>query len=153
MKKKIKIIGWVILAVIVIGQFIRPKQNLKDDVSPNDISHTYPIPVEVKTIMDKACMDCHSDNTNYPTYNKIFPVSWFLYNHVFGGKKHLDFSEFSAYSTKKQAHKLEEVVEMIDKGEMPINSYLILHPEAELTKEEKSMITAWATSLKQKIEG
>lgn len=153
MKKKLKYLGWTILAILVVGQFIRPKQNSTAQVGPNDISHSYPIPVEVKSIMDRACMDCHSANTNYPVYNKVFPVSWFLYNHVYGGKKHLDFSEFSSYPPKKQAHKLEEVVEMIDKEEMPLSSYLILHPEAKLTNEEKALITAWATSLQQKIEG
>lgn len=152
MIRVMKRVGLALLIVLVIGQFFRPKQNISSEISPNDISHTYPIPNEIYGIFKKACLDCHSNNTVYPSYNKIFPVSWYLYNHIYGGKKHFDFSEFASYSPKKQRHKLEEIIEVIEEGRMPMKSYVRLHPEASLSAAEKALIKAWVYKLRAKIK-
>jgi hypothetical protein len=98
----------------------------------------------VKTILNKACMDCHSNNTRYPWYNNIQPVAFWLANHVDEGKEELNFSEFKTYKLKRQDHKLEEVVEMIQEGEMPLSSYTITHGDAKLTESEKQLLINWA---------
>ncbi|OSZ78338.1 cytochrome C [Chitinophagaceae bacterium IBVUCB1] len=149
MLKKI-LIG--LLVVFVIIQFIRPEKNTATAASANDISTRYTVPDDVNTILQKACNDCHTNNTTYPWYSNIQPVGWWLQNHVNEGKAELNFSEFAAYKNKKAAHKMEEVVEMVEAGEMPLRSYTIAHTDAKLTSEEKATLVAWAKALHQQIK-
>lgn len=141
MKKKI-LIG--IAVVLVICQFIRPEKNIGEVYGENDITQVINTSSEVKNILDIACMDCHSNNTIYPIYAEIAPASWWLKSHIDDGKKHLNFSEFKNYKLKRQDHKLEEVIEMIEKNEMPLASYTWIHFDAKLTESQKALIIDWA---------
>ncbi|MGE5400207.1 MAG: heme-binding domain-containing protein [Ignavibacteriales bacterium] len=80
----------------------------------------------------RACFDCHSNQTKWPGYSYIAPVSWFVTDHVHEGKRKLNFSEWK-YTPKKA----KRIISEIKRGEMPLKSYLLLHPEARLTDTEK----------------
>lgn len=140
-KKKFLI---ALLSILVIIQFIRPDKNIGNSYGVNDVTQAIPTSDEVKTILDKACMDCHSNNTHYPWYNNIQPIAFWLARHVDEGKEELNFSEFKTYTLKRQDHKLEEVAEMVQKGEMPLSSYTITHGDAKLTEAEKQLLINWA---------
>lgn len=141
-----------LMVALVIIQFIRPERNVASAMSANDISTKYTVPDDVNKLLQKACNDCHSNNTVYPWYSNIQPVGWWLQNHVNEGKEELNFSEFATYKNKKAAHKLEEVVELVEEGEMPLESYTIVHKEAKLTNEEKATLVTWAKALHQQIK-
>lgn len=142
MKKKI-LLGF--LAVLVIIQFIKPSRNQSNDETYG-VATKYTVPEDVKTILKDACNDCHSNYTEYPWYANVQPSAWWLASHVNGGKKHLNFSEFTKLPVAVQNHKFEETIEMVKEKEMPIASYTWfgLHPEAKLTDEQREKITAWA---------
>ena len=144
MKKKILP---ALLAILVIIQFIKPERNLSNDET-YAVATKYPVPDDVKAIMKVACNNCHSNHTEYPWYANVQPSAWWLNNHVKGGKKKLNFSELTKLPVAVQNHKFEEVIEMVEEKEMPISSYtwLGMHPEANLTDEQRSKITAWAQS-------
>ena len=143
----IKKILLFLLAALVIIQFFHPEKNIQEGVAANDISTKYPVPAEVKSILDKACMDCHSNNTAYPWYNNIQPVAWWLDNHIRDGKKELNFSAYTDKRLRFQYHKMEEVIEQVKKGEMPLNSYTWIHKDAVLTGEEKDLLINWANTV------
>jgi hypothetical protein len=148
MKKKI---GWALLIIIVVIQFIRPEKNQAATVSANDISHLYTVTPEVNKILNRACNDCHSNNTRYPWYSNIQPVGWWLASHVTDGKKHLNFSEFTTYEPKRQHHKIEEVIEEVKENHMPLDSYLWIHDEAKLSHRDKEVLLVWASVLAEQI--
>ncbi|HEY0678245.1 MAG TPA: heme-binding domain-containing protein [Chitinophagaceae bacterium] len=148
MKKKILL---SLLAILVIIQFIRPARNLSNEVSANDITRLYAVPQDVQQVLKVSCNDCHTNNTVYPWYTNIQPVGWWLQWHVNEGKGHLNFSTFGSYEPKRQHHKMEEVVEMVDTNEMPLNSYLWVHKDAKLTAEQKTLLLNWANQLKNEI--
>ena len=148
MKKKIL---WALLIIIVVIQFIRPGKNQAATVSANDISRHYTVSADVDKILDRACKDCHSNNTKYPWYSNIQPVGWWLAKHVKDGKKELNFSEFANYEPKRQHHKLEEVIEQVKEGHMPLDSYLWIHDEAKLNQKEKETLLVWASILAEQI--
>ena len=77
----------VLLAVLVIIQFIHPKKNKAEGVQPNYIGNTFAIPADVKTILAKACYDCHSNNTRYPWYANLQPLHWWLEKHIKKGNQ------------------------------------------------------------------
>lgn len=148
MKKRIVLI---LIALLVVIQFIRPARNLSATPSSNDISHFYKVPDTVAGILQRACNDCHSNNTRYPWYTNIQPVGWWMQHHVNEGKGELNFSEFGTYTAKRQNHKMEEVAEQVKKGEMPLNSYLWIHTDAKLTDQEKQILISWANGLRSQI--
>lgn len=136
-----------LLAVLIIIQFFRPEKNQAEGLSVSDISTVYAIPGDVHDVLKKKCYDCHSNNTVYPWYSNIQPVAWWLDSHVQDGKRHLDFSSFKEYNAEKAAHKLDELVEVLMEDEMPLKSYLIAHPNAKVTQQEKDAIYNWVASL------
>lgn len=101
--------------------------------------------------MAVACNDCHTNNTRYPWYANVQPFGWWLQNHINGGKQHLNFSEFTSYDKKKQYKKLDETVDQVKEGEMPLYTYLWIHHDAKLTQAQKDMIVNWAEHLSDKI--
>ena len=118
-KKTIKYIGIFLLVALVIMQFIRPDKNndgyeeivyFKTDTKPSE---------EVYSILEKNCFDCHTNQTVYPWYAEISPASLWLEDHINHGKKELNFSVWKNYSVKKKDHKLDELVEEIEKGARP----------------------------------
>ena len=143
----IKKILLVLLAALVVIQFIHPKKNKSEGPQPNYIGNNYNIPEDVKTILAKACNDCHSNNTRYPWYATLQPVHWWLEKHVKDGKKHINYDEYTNRPLRYQYHKMEETIEMIKEGDMPLNSYTWTHKDAKLTDEEKSKLTGWAQSV------
>jgi len=148
----LKKIFLVLLAILIIIQFIRPAKNKSEGPQPNTLSAKYPVPDDVKVILDKACLDCHSNNTRYPWYYNIQPVAWWLNKHITEGKSHFNIDEYTNKRPRYQYHKMEEVIEMVKEGEMPLNSYTWTHKDARLSTEEKEKVTGWATAVMKSLE-
>lgn len=144
MFRKIMIV--LLLALIVI-QFFHPKKNKSAGAQPNYIGNNFGVPDDVKSILAKACNDCHSNNTTYPWYAKIQPVHWWMNKHIVEGKNHLNFDEYINKSLRFQYHKMEDVIDEVKDGGMPLDSYTWIHKNAILTDAEKGTITAWAQSV------
>jgi hypothetical protein len=140
----------VLLIIFIVLQAFRPAKNISNDTT-KDISKTYVVPLNVKAILAKACNDCHSNSTRYPWYAEIQPVSWWLADHVKDGKRHLNFNEFDGYRVAKQYKKLEECIEEIKSGGMPLPSYTIIHKDAVLTVAEKQALYNWCDILRDNI--
>ena len=137
----------VLLVALIVIQFIHPKKNKAEGAQPNYIGNVFTIPADVKAVLAKACNDCHSNNTRYPWYSKIQPVHWWLNNHIQDGKIGINFDEYTNKNLRFQYHKMEDVIEMMKEGKMPLDSYTWLHKDAILTSDEKNKIVAWANSV------
>lgn len=85
----------------------------------------------------RACFDCHSNETKWPWYSNVAPISWVVGNHVEEGRTKLNFSTWD--NPGEDAHEAAEVVE---EGEMPLWDYVLMHPEAKLTAAEKADLIA-----------
>lgn len=139
-----KKIAWLLLIAFVVMQFIRPEQNeYSGEHLAGFLTETNP-PDEVRAILESSCYDCHSNHTEYPWYNTIAPVSYWLADHIEHGKGHLNFSAWDTYDTKKKDHKLEEVIETVESGEMPLREYTWTHGEARLSQAQRQALTEWA---------
>ncbi|MDG1040473.1 MAG: heme-binding domain-containing protein [Polaribacter sp.] len=142
--KILKKIGWVVLLAFVVAQFFGPEKNEGDLTSLTAfIEETNP-PSEVRKILKTSCFDCHSDTTNYPWYNSITPVNYWLADHIKEGSKHLNFSKWSTYSTKRKEHKMDELHEEVGERKMPLDSYTWTHAEANLTASQIKQVVDWA---------
>ncbi len=145
----------IILALVILFgliQFIRPDQNIEANQSRNDIFYKTDTPIAVSTSIKAACYDCHSNNTVYPWYASVAPVSWILANHVNEGKEHLNFSEWTVYSAEKRQKYLLEIVDVIENDEMPLKPYQLLHKDAMLSPDQKELVMRWARDQKAAAE-
>ena len=141
-----KILKKIIISVsivLVISQFFSPDKNNGDIATVAAfIAETNP-PKDVKNILETTCFDCHSAKTTYPWYNAITPVNYWLNEHIQDGKKHLNFSKWNTYSLKKKEHKMDELHEEVEAGEMPLNSYTWTHSEANLSPAQIAAVVTW----------
>jgi heme-binding protein len=137
--------------VFVGIQFIPTNRNQSDEILETDFAKTFNVPSDIQNLFEKSCYDCHSNNTNYPWYNKIQPASWFLEKHVKEGKKELNFSEFGANSKRKQRSKLKSIISQIRDDEMPMLSYTLIHRGTKLSNSEKELIINWVTKLRDSL--
>ncbi len=140
------LIGLVIILLLI--QFVRPnKSSSSPDVSIGKITYNLKASTEVATILKTSCYDCHSSNIYYPWYANIMPVGWLINHHIEDGKKHFNFDSLNTYSPEKRSHKIEELIEEVEKHEMPLSIYTLLHREAQLSEQQITQIVRWANSL------
>lgn len=141
---------WVKLLLLLIGVVFIGIQFLPSGMPPNkpddenSITHSGIVTETVLSKLRTSCFDCHSNQTNFPWYSKIAPTSWFLADHIKEGRSHLNFSEWETYNNRKKVRKLQDIVDEVKSGDMPLKSYLIIHKGARLSDEDISSITAWA---------
>ena len=107
---------------------------------------------EVHEVIKAACYDCHSNETIYPWYSHVAPFSWIIADHVIEGRDELNFSEWGTYSLKRQDHKLEEMIEEVEEGEMPMKGYVMLHSEADLTEEQTEAVFSWIRQYRESLD-
>jgi hypothetical protein len=148
MFKKVLIIIAILLILI---QFIRPSRNKSGELS-KDISTAYEVPADIKTIFQRACNDCHSNMTVYPWYAEVQPVGWWLNNHIEEGKRHLNLNNFTTLRIAVQKKKMEDIIEQIKKGEMPLDSYTWIHTHAKLSETDKQTIIGWSQGIINEIK-
>jgi uncharacterized membrane protein len=142
----LKKIGLALVVILVVLQAFKPEKNVSEDHSKN-ITNLYPVSKDVDAILVKACNDCHSNNTKYPWYACVQPLAWWINDHVIDGKKHFNLDDFASYKLSKQYDIMEEVIEQVNEGEMPLTSYRLIHNEAKLTQEERAVLSSWAQSV------
>ena len=148
-QKKItmKKVLFVLVAIFALMQLYHPAKNISGGVSANAIERHYNVPQNVGTLLRTNCYDCHSNNTKYPWYNNIQPVALWLNSHINDGKRHLNFDEFYTYTAEKKIKKLQEIAKTVEKDEMPLSSYTLIHGDARLSTENKKVLIDWATAL------
>ncbi|WP_312819771.1 heme-binding domain-containing protein [Kaistella carnis] len=139
----------ILLVAFILIQFFRIDKNNPAPTPQMDFLQIKNTPENIATLMKNGCYDCHSNESKYPWYSNVQPLAWFLKNHIDEGRKELNFSTFAVYSKKKQAHKLDEASEMLEKNAMPLDSYVIGHPEAKFTDAEKAELIHYFKTMAQ----
>jgi hypothetical protein len=100
-------------------------------------------PPEVKSILKNSCFDCHSNQTNWPFYGYVAPISWLVAHDVNDGRKHLNFSEWNNYPAEKIKNIKGEIVEEVSGDKMPLGIYTLIHSSAKLSEEQKLVLKNW----------
>lgn len=137
-----------LIVVFIALQFYRPEKNSSQgNHTSTFIEETNP-PKEVRAALLESCYDCHSNNTRYPWYNNVAPISYWLSDHIKEGKEHLNFSDWENYNLKQKEHKLEELAEEISERKMPLKEYRWMHNDAVLSSEQIDAIVLWTNKTK-----
>ena len=139
------IFGFIAL-VLVIQAYRPPHLNPAVD-STRTIEAAVPVPPAVEGILGRSCNDCHSDNTQWPWYSNVAPISWMVYNHVMSGRRHLNVSEWLRDDVNDPAEytrqKLVSACRELKMGRMPLLSYELVHPAARLSAGDIQTFCNW----------
>lgn len=142
----------ILLFVVFVGiQFIPTTRNESNTILTTDFVETFNPPLNLSSLLKTSCYDCHSNNTNYPWYNKVQPISWFLEGHINEAKEELNFSEFGDYSNRKKKSKLKSIMSQTKNDEMPLSSYIIMHQNARISERDKLDLEKWLTGLRDSL--
>lgn len=128
----------IIITVLVVLQFIPAKI----ENPTTDPSLEIKVPAEIMSIFKRSCYDCHSNQVNIPWYASVAPMSFTIKRHVDLGRKWLNFSQWENYSEKEKDDKLKGIFRTVYAA-MPLASYLSLHEEAKLSKEDIKKVRDW----------
>lgn len=131
----LKIIGGVVL-VGLLG-FVAIQLVPVDRSNPPVVSEPNWDSPQTKALMDRACADCHSNQTNWPAYSYVAPLSWFVAHDVQEGRQRFNLSDWA-----HRPGEGGEMIESIQKGSMPMPIYLVTHPQARLSAAEQQQLIA-----------
>ncbi len=137
----------IIIGIILLAQLIRPSKN-EGDITTYAINKDVVVSLEVQKILEISCYDCHSNRTVYPWYAEIAPISWYIAHHVNEGKEYFNISEWTSYNKYQKENIISHLKYTVERGKMPLKSYLLKHPEAKLSKNQKELLLNWIKTLK-----
>jgi Haem-binding domain len=138
MKRVVTRVGVAVVVVFAAIQFVPM------DRSNPAVESEVPAPEPVRSVLRRACYDCHSNETVWPWYSRVAPVSWLVAHDVHEGREALNFSAWTQLSEKKQAKVLHKTWEEVSQGEMPPGTYLVMHGEAQLSLDDRTLIREWS---------
>ena len=139
MKTFLNILYWFLIVIALI-QFVPVDRSNKPVDKKVNFTDVFKTPSNVKEILVKSCYDCHSNETVYPDYAYVAPISWSVKNHVNEGREHLNFSEWGTYNKELKKGMLENSAADLKQNRMPIAGYVAQHPEARLSEAEKKLL-------------
>jgi hypothetical protein len=93
-----------------------------------------------RALVQRACFDCHSNETTWPWYSHVAPVSWLVQRDVNGGRRHINFTEWNT-----PPKHTEDIRHEVEGGDMPPWFYLPMHPNAKLTAADQQALIDGAT--------
>ena len=153
MKKRLRWIGISLVIVFCAIQLVVPPR----DNPPVDHSATITtqpdLPPQISARLRASCFDCHSNETRWPWYSYVAPVSWLVADDVETGRHHLNFSEWGKFTPSKKVVKLGQIYEQVSMGEMPLQKYLYMHSDARLTPADRDSLMHWAEQERDKLTG
>lgn len=147
-KKKVWIALLVIFIIIQLIPSGRPEV-IKDN--PKDLLANNEVPERVANMLRAACYDCHSNQSIYPWYAYVAPVSFLVNRDIRLGREELNFSDWEDFDKIEKAKLLVAIIDAVEAEEMPMAIYPPLHPEAKLSTEDREFIMAWADSFAESL--
>ena len=145
-RKGLKTAVLILVVVVILAQFIRI------DRSNPPVGSEISAGPSIQPVLRRVCYNCHSNETVWPWYSRVAPVSWLVGSDVSEGRQHLNFTEWGTYDSGTQSHKLRGIAEEVRSGDMPPWYYSLIHREARLSPSERSQILAWTSEAIKKDE-
>jgi Haem-binding domain len=149
-----RVFKWILIVVgclFLFAQFLRPaRTNPPVDPSQTIEALTQMTP-QAKDILERSCRDCHSNQTVWPWYTNVAPVSWWLSNHVNVGRSNMNLSEWGKLDPNRQDRKLRQICDEVSDGAMPLSSYTPMHPKAKLSDQDKKTLCDWTETERARL--
>ena len=151
MQKLLKSVLIVLVVAFLAIQAIRPARTNPAVDSSRTIHSQLQPPPEVTRILERSCMDCHSNQTRWPWYSNVAPASWLVADDVEEAREHMNLSEWAKYERKDAEELLEEICEETSKGNMPLPSYLLIHRSSKLSPQDVRTLCEWSKAARERL--
>src|SRR5262245_36424105 len=138
MREKMILAGIVAVIVLLVAQLIPvPRSNPA-------VETEVPVAPELHEVLRRSCYDCHSNETAWPWYSRVAPLSWLVAHDVGEGRQSLNFSTWNRLSPEERAEAILESWEHAEEGDMPPWYYLLVHGDARLSDADRALLRTWA---------
>jgi cytochrome c len=152
---RLKTAGFVACPIVatagLLFSCVHPWGNLGTGVQGGQILAGSAAPDEVRSVVEKKCGDCHSDETRWPLYSHVAPVSWLVEHDVFAGRSAMNLSHWAGIPADGRIAALARIAAEVRNGEMPPRPYVLLHPANRLTAIDKQQIVAWTRAERKRV--
>ena len=139
-----------VLAAVVLGaaiQCVRPARTNPPTAARDTLAAHLALPADAQGVLDRACRDCHSNETQWPWYSHVAPVSWWVIEHVNHGRSHFNYSQWAAYDQARRATLLDRTCALAKGGDMPLGSYRLMHSSARLSPADIDVLCRWTKAV------
>lgn len=151
MRKFLKVVAALVLLLFAGVQFVRPERVNPTAAAGQSLEEQGRVPPEVGVVLNRSCMDCHSNRTDWPWYSHVAPASWFVIDHVNQGRRHLNFSRWGEYDRRRVDGLLTEICRTAKSGFMPLDSYTLVHRSARLSPADVKTLCDWAGAEQRRL--
>ncbi len=142
---------YIFFGLLILIQFVPVNLPEVRAENPNDLVQNTSIDKDIVTMLKNSCYDCHSNETVYPWYSYVAPVSFLVSRDTRVGREKLNFSEWNTFSKLDKLSALDDIAEAIEYGEMPMKIYPITHLDAKLSDDDQEKFLEWAESFAEMI--
>ena len=149
--KKGKAFWLIIFFLFVIIQFVPAGRPDTIPENENDLIYNNHIPESIVNILKTSCYDCHSNETSFPWYSHVAPVSWLVNRDVIKGREELNFSEWESQSKMDKAKNIDKIIDEVKGGKMPMRIYILMHSEAKLNEDARQQFVDWADNYAESL--
>jgi hypothetical protein len=143
MRRLVRYAFIILVVAFIAAQFVPVDRTNPAIDQKKTIENAMGLPPHVKTLIDRSCKDCHSNDTHWPLYSHVFPGSWLMAHDVREGREQMNFSEWGDYDADEQRDILVDICRQVRKGAMPISQYTLLHRSARLTSADVETLCRW----------
>lgn len=150
-----KILKWavIVVALVLVGvQFVPNEMGNPPVEQSRTVESRLHVTPEVEAIFARSCNDCHSQQTRFPWYSKVAPVSWTLAKDIRVGRDHLNFSDWASYDAEEQDLLLQNICRITRRGAMPLRNYLYIHRDANLSQQDVQTLCDWTNSERARLD-
>ena len=140
MRRTVRSVAVALVVITTAIQFVRPARTNPLVDPSHALAELQPVPAHVTAVLDRACRDCHSNNTRWPWYSQVAPVSWWVIDHVNHGRSHFNYSDWARYPAADRARLLKNSCDLVREDSMPLPSYRWMHRRARLSKADVQAI-------------
>ncbi|HSL19758.1 MAG TPA: heme-binding domain-containing protein [Methylomirabilota bacterium] len=142
----------ILIVIGVIGAVLLAIQLVPVERSNPPVVADFDGPPAVEAVLRASCYDCHSNETAWPWYSRVAPVSWLVARDVEEGRSRLNLSSWGHQEPKRQAKLAEEIWEEVAEGEMPLRAYRLAHPDARLDEAGMATLRVWAEAMESRFD-
>ena len=151
MRKVLKAVAALLFLMFAGVQLVRPERANPPAAAGQSLEEHASVPPEVAGVLQRSCMDCHSNRTDWPWYSNVAPASWFVVDHVNHGRRHLNFSRWGTYDRRRTDNLLKEICATAKSGFMPLDSYTLVHRGARLAPADVKTLCDWAGEERRRL--
>jgi hypothetical protein len=153
-KARVKKVLLALVVFLVVIQVLQPRRTNPPVVSSRTLPAHVHVPEDVYSAMIRSCGDCHSNETRWPWYSHVAPLSWVITDDVNEGRRHMNFENWQALEDPKQANdRLIYICMEIKQKGIPPFSYRLFHERTRLEPEEIALLYSWSQSFRTNPAG